>query len=72
MDLQCCKIELIKIVARFFFYGRCELLLLLREISFRPRQPARDNMKGGSVAVAIGDTIQGSSRDVELPEAQCR
>ena len=69
MDLQGCKIELIKIVARFFFYRRRELPLLLGEISFRTREPARDDMKGGSVAIDAGDTIQGFSRDVELSKA---
>ena len=72
MDLQCCKIELIKVVARFFFYRGGELLLLLHEISFRTRQPARDDMKGGSVAIGSRDAIQGFPCYVELPKAQCR
>ena len=71
VDLKCRKIELVKIVARLFFYRGRELLFLLCEISFRTCQPASDDMEGSRITIGRGDIVQRFSRNIELAKAQC-
>src|SRR5205809_816418 len=72
VDLQRCEIELVEIILRFFFYGSGKLLFLFGIISFGASQPARNNVKRGSVTITGGNLIERLSSKIELSKTQCR
>src|SRR4029077_725392 len=72
MDLQRREIELVEIVLRFFRYCGCKLFFLFGKISFRRRQPACDNVKGGPVTIIGRNLIERVAGKIELSKAERR
>src|SRR5207249_480363 len=70
VNSQRSEVELIKIIGRVFLYGGGELFLLPGNISFRPRQPACDDVISRSVPISPRDPFECFPRQIKLPKPQ--